>query len=83
MWSRPSSPVCDAASAAGTFRTAIVTLPPSGKNQRASVSQWIGLVEVTITYNSPQVTAPDGTVLWTAIATNLVTNGIFQVLFYK
>lgn len=39
----------------------LVTLPPDGGNQRASVSQWIGLVEVAITYNAPQVTAPDGT----------------------
>ena len=39
----------------------MVTLPPSGKNQKASVSQWIGLVEVNITYNAPKVTAPDGT----------------------
>ena len=37
-----------------------VTLPPDGDNQKASVSQWVGLVEVSITYNSPDVTAPDG-----------------------
>ena len=35
--------------------------PPSGGNQKASVSQWIGPVEVNVTYNSPKVTAPDGT----------------------
>jgi hypothetical protein len=39
----------------------MVTLPPDGKNQKASVSQWIGLVEVNVTYNAPKVTAPDGT----------------------
>jgi len=38
-----------------------VTLPPDGKNQKASVSQWIGLVEVNVSYNAPKVTAPDGT----------------------
>jgi tetratricopeptide (TPR) repeat protein len=38
----------------------LVTLPPDGENQKAAVSQWIGLVEVGITYNSPDVTAPDG-----------------------
>ena len=38
-----------------------VTLPPSGDNQKSSVSQWIGLVEVNVTYNSPDITAPDGT----------------------
>ncbi|MGE5235798.1 MAG: DUF2911 domain-containing protein [Acidobacteriota bacterium] len=42
-------------------RAQSVTLPPDGGNQKASVSQWIGLVEVSITYNSPKVTAPDGT----------------------
>ena len=38
-----------------------VTLPPSGGNQKAEVSQWIGPVKVTINYSSPKVHAPDGT----------------------
>lgn len=38
-----------------------VSGPPSGGNQKASVSQWIGPVEVNVTYNSPKVVAPDGT----------------------
>ena len=37
-----------------------LTLPPSGDNQKASVSQWIGPVEVNVTYNSPDVTGPNG-----------------------
>lgn len=37
-----------------------VTLPPSGDNQKASVSQRIGLVTVTVDYSSPDVHAPDG-----------------------
>jgi len=37
-----------------------VTLPPSGDNQHSEVAQSIGLVKVTITYNSPNVHAPDG-----------------------
>lgn len=37
-----------------------VTLPPSGDNQKASVSQWLGLVKVTIDYSSPDVTSPTG-----------------------
>lgn len=37
-----------------------LTLPPSGDNQKASVSQWIGPVEVTIEYSSPDVHAPNG-----------------------
>ena len=38
-----------------------VSGPPSGGNQKASVSQWIGPVEVNVTYNSPKVVGPDGT----------------------
>lgn len=35
-----------------------LTLPPDGGNQRASVSQSLGLVKVTIDYNSPKVHNP-------------------------
>lgn len=39
-----------------------ITLPPSGDNQKSVVTQYIGsIAHVTITYNSPDVTAPDGT----------------------
>ena len=31
-----------------------LSLPPNGDNQKAEVSQWIGLVKVTIAYHSPQ-----------------------------
>ena len=37
-----------------------VSLPPSGGNQKASVIQGIGLVEVRIDYSSPDVTGPNG-----------------------
>lgn len=38
-----------------------VTLPPSGGNQRSVVTQYIGsLVQVTVNYSSPDVTAPNG-----------------------
>ncbi len=37
-----------------------LTMPPDGDNEKSSVSQWIGPVEITITYNSPDVHAPDG-----------------------
>ncbi len=37
-----------------------LTLPPSGKNQKASVTQYIGPVQVTIEYSSPAVHGPDG-----------------------
>src|SRR5213075_3060035 len=32
--------------------------PPNGGNQKAEVSQWIGLVKVTIAYHSPKVHNP-------------------------
>ena len=38
----------------------LLSLPPNGDNQKASVSQFMGLVEVNITYNSPDVTGADG-----------------------
>ena len=37
-----------------------LTLPPSGENQRASVTQFIGPVRVTIDYSSPDVHSPTG-----------------------
>jgi len=45
---------------AGKGFTQGLTLPPSGDNQKASVTQWIGPVTVTINYNSPNVHAPNG-----------------------
>jgi tetratricopeptide (TPR) repeat protein len=45
--------------AAFAFAQAIST-PPSGNNQKSEVSQWIGLVKVTINYNSPDVHGPNG-----------------------
>jgi tetratricopeptide (TPR) repeat protein len=35
-----------------------ITLPPNGNNQRAEVSQWIGLLKVMIAYHSPRVHFP-------------------------
>lgn len=37
-----------------------LTLPPSGDNQKSSITQWIGPVSVTINYSSPNVHAPNG-----------------------
>lgn len=37
-----------------------ITLPPSGDNQRSAVTQQIGPVTVSITYNSPDVHGPRG-----------------------
>ncbi len=40
--------------------TAQITTPPNGDNQRSIVTQYIGLVKVSIDYNSPDVHAPNG-----------------------
>ena len=40
--------------------SAQITTSPNGDNQQASVTQYIGLVKVTIDYNSPDVHAPNG-----------------------
>jgi tetratricopeptide (TPR) repeat protein len=37
-----------------------VTLPPSGDNQKAAVTQFMGPASVTVEYSSPDVHAPDG-----------------------
>jgi len=37
-----------------------VSTPPSGGNQKASVTQYMGLASVTVTYHSPDVTGADG-----------------------
>jgi len=37
-----------------------ISTPPNGDNQRSSVTQYIGLVKVTVDYNSPDVHAPNG-----------------------
>ena len=34
--------------------------PPSGDNQKSQVFQWIGLVQVSIVYSSPDVHSPNG-----------------------
>jgi tetratricopeptide (TPR) repeat protein len=41
-------------------QTITLTAPPNGNNQKSSVSQWIGLASVTITYHGPDVHAPNG-----------------------
>lgn len=38
----------------------VLSTPPNGDNQKSSVTQHIGLVKVTIDYNSPDVHAPNG-----------------------
>ena len=40
--------------------SAQLSLPPSGGNQKSSVTQYMGLVSVTINYSSPDVHGPSG-----------------------
>lgn len=46
--------------AAAITGSAQITTPPSGENQKASVTQMIGLVSATINYSSPDVHGPNG-----------------------
>jgi len=46
--------------AAALSTTAQITTPPSGDNQKASVTQMIGLVSATINYSSPDVHGTNG-----------------------
>lgn len=46
--------------ATSLFAQPAITLPPNGDNQKSTVSQQIGIVKVTIDYNSPNVTSPTG-----------------------
>lgn len=48
-----------AASATAAAQTAL-TMPPDGGNQRAEVTQQIGLVRVSVEYSSPDVHGPNG-----------------------
>jgi len=46
--------------AAGFSAPAQLSTPPSGDNQKASVTQWIGPASVTVNYSSPDVHGPNG-----------------------
>ncbi|MEM1204425.1 MAG: DUF2911 domain-containing protein [Acidobacteriota bacterium] len=46
--------------AGSAFPQAALTVPPGGDNQRSVVTQYMGFVAVTVDYNSPDVTAPNG-----------------------
>jgi Protein of unknown function (DUF2911) len=43
-----------------SIATAQITTPPNGDNQKSSVTQYLGLVKVTVDYNSPDVHLPNG-----------------------
>src|SRR6202142_2195839 len=60
-----------------------MTLPPSGNNQKASVTQYIGPVKVTIDYSSPAVHGPDGKDRRGQIWGKLVPYGLTDLGFGK
>jgi Protein of unknown function (DUF2911) len=55
-----------------------IALPPNGMNQKAEISQWIGLVKVTITYRSPNVHGVAGRDRTGHIWGELVKYGMFD-----
>ena len=59
-----------------------LTTPPGGANQRSVVTQYLGMVSVTIDYNSPDVTSPAGDDRTGKIWGQLVPWGIAPNQFY-
>jgi Protein of unknown function (DUF2911) len=55
-----------------------LTQPPNGANQKAEVSQWIGLVRITIAYHSPNVHGGGGADRTGHIWGELVKYGFFD-----
>src|SRR3954454_3715321 len=63
---------------AGAQELSELAQPPNGMNQKAEVSQWIGLVKVTITYHSPNVHGGGGRDRTGHIWGELVKYGMFD-----
>ena len=55
-----------------------IAIPPNGNNERAEVSQWIGLVKITIDYHSPNVHGGGGADRTGHIWGELVRYGFFD-----
>jgi hypothetical protein len=66
---------------AGLAYSQSVTLPPSGNNQRAAVTQHIGLVTVTVDYSSPHTVSPTGEDRRGKIWGKLVPYGMYDLGF--
>ena len=58
-----------------------LAIPPSGNNQRSTVTQQIGPVRITIDYSSPAVHGPDGKDRRGQIWGKLVPNGLTDLGF--
>ena len=67
---------------AGMLAAQALTAPPGGGNQRSVVTQYMGMVSVTIEYNSPDVTSPAGEDRTGKIWGELVPMGIAPNQFY-
>ena len=67
---------------AGALTAQALTAPPPGANQRSTVTQYMGMVSVTIDYNSPDVTSPAGEDRTGKIWGQLVPWGIAPNPFY-
>ena len=70
------------AGTAGSLVAQRMTVPPPGANQRSVVTQYLGMVSVTIDYNSPDVTSPTGEDRTGKIWGQLVPWGIAPNPFY-
>ena len=66
----------------GALFAQALTVPPGGANQSAVVTQYLGMVAVTIDYNSPDVTSPAGDDRTGKIWGQLVPWGIAPNPFY-
>ena len=68
--------------ATGTLAAQTLTSPPGAGNQKSIVTQYLGMVSVTIDYNAPDVTSPAGLDRTGAIWGQLVPWGIAPNQFY-
>ena len=66
----------------GALGAQTLTTPPGGANQRSIITQYMGMVSVTIEYNSPDVTSPAGVDRTGRIWGELVPWGIAPNPFY-
>jgi hypothetical protein len=69
---------CGSASIARAQELSELAQPPNGGNQKAEVSQWIGLVKVTIAYHSPNVHGGGGADRTGHIWGELIKYGFFD-----
>lgn len=85
MRTSPQRPILAAialVACAGALSAQTLTVPPAGANQRSVVTQYLGMVSVTIDYNSPDVTSPAGDDRTGKIWGQLVPWGIATNPFY-